>query len=374
MYLNFIKYFLFFIFLTLHLNASAQINDEKPSEKEEIKDTIVVHGMVLHGKITRIGPERLSFQLLYSEGQSHFAYRDIDSIKTKYTYRISHNRMDIEGRIIGIEDKKYLKVVEKDDNLRTVKIADIDNFVMSVNDDDSFENRVRNRIPYTKGNIHMGFELEDGSSKKRKTDILFNLKHEKAEHETQLYVDYEFDRTKTGDNPEVQNKDELTGILTYKNNYKNDQFVFAALYADYDRPRYVQSRYIPSVGYGYRFSFDKSKWLEPAIGVGYARTRYVDDLYQKNDFSVASFKLSGNYRVDDVMLINTLIVDGFVLYFPSLENYDEDWVLRSNLNFTVPLFDFFSVKLKIDYINNSNPDPSVGNNKTTTKLLFGLDF
>ena len=374
MHFNLIKYFLFFIFLTFNISASANINAEKPSEEEEIKDTIVVHGMVLHGKITKMDPEQLSFQILYSKGQSHFAYRDIDSITTKYNYHISYNRMDIEGRIVGIEDKKYLKVIESGDKQRTVKIADIDNFVMSVNHDDSFENRVRNKIPYTKGNIHMGFELEDGSSRKRKTDILFNLQHKQAEHEMQLYVDYEYDRTKTGDNPEVQNKDELTGIFTYKNNYKNDEFVFAALFADYDRPRYVESRYIPSVGYGYRFSFDKSKWLEPAIGVGYAKTRYTDDLYLKNDFAVAAFKLSGNYRVDDVMLINTLIVDGFLLYFPSLENYDEDWVLRSNLNFTIPLFDFISVKLAIDYINNSNPDPSVGNNKTTTKLLFGLDF
>jgi hypothetical protein len=48
--------------------------------------------------------------------------------------------------------------------------------------------------------------------------------------------------------------------------------------------------------------------------------------------------------------------------------------MRGNLNFTVPLFDFFSIKLAFDFINDSNPDPNVGNNKTTTKLLFGVDF
>ena len=44
------------------------------------------------------------------------------------------------------------------------------------------------------------------------------------------------------------------------------------------------------------------------------------------------------------------------------------------VNFTVPLFDFLSVKLAFNLINDSNPNPDVGNNKTTTKLLFGVDF
>ena len=51
-----------------------------------------------------------------------------------------------------------------------------------------------------------------------------------------------------------------------------------------------------------------------------------------------------------------------------------DWISRANLNFTVPLLDFFSVKLQFGWINDSNPDPDVGNNKQTAKLLFGVDF
>ena len=373
MHLNLLKYFSFFIFLTLFTCAASTIDE--PSEEEEIRDTIVVHGMVLHGKITKMGSERLSFQILYSKGQSHFAYRDIDSIKTKYTYRISYNRMDIEGRIVGIEDKKYLKVIEKDNKHRTVKIADIDNFVMSVNDDDSFENRVRNKMPYTKGNINVGFQLEDGSTIKNSIDVLLNLKHKQAQHEVLLYLDYEYEARETETTPKYDYTDEIVGMLTYKNHFKNNQFWYTSLLADYDRPRFVKNRWVPAVGYGYRFEFDKSVWLEPSIGLAYAMTRYTDEeLYPDKNFAAAALGLSGYYRMDDIAIINTFIVDGFVVYYPSLENHDEDWILRSNVNFTIPLFDFFSVKLAMNYINDSNPDPTVGNNKTTTKLLFGLDF
>jgi hypothetical protein len=375
MHFTFIKFFLFFIFFTFYINAGGFINGNKVSEKEEIKDTIVVHGMVLHGKITKIGPERLSFQILYSKGQSHFAYKDIDSIKTKYNYHISYNRMDIEGKIVDIEDREYIKVIEKDDKQRTVKISDIDNFVMSVNDDDSFENRVRNKFPYTKGNINVGFKIEDGNTIKNSIDVLLNLKHKKAEHEVMLYLDYEYETRETKTTPKYDYTNELVGILTYKNHFKNNQFLYATLAADYDRPRHVKNRFIPSLGYGYRFEFDKSVWLEPFMGLGYATTSYTDDiLYEDKNFAAYSLGLTGRYRLDDIALINTFIVDGFVMYYPSIENYDEDWILRSNLNFTIPLFDFFSVKLALNYINDSSPDPIIGNNKTTTKLLFGLDF
>ena len=108
--------------------------------------------------------------------------------------------------------------------------------------------------------------------------------------------------------------------------------------------------------------------------MGYVKTHYTDELYPDKNFAAAAIGLNGKYRMDDVPLINTFIIDGFLAYYPSIENTGEDWVFRSNVNFTIPLFDFLSVKLAWNLINDSNPAPTVGNNKTTTKLLFGLNF
>lgn len=371
MYTSVCRYCLLLCAITFFAQAGGKIAQE--SEKEEIKDTIVVHGMVLHGRVMGLGPEKLSFRLLYSEGLNHIAYKDIESIVTKYNYHISFKRMDIEGRVIGIEDNKYLKVLE-DEHERTIKIADIDNFVMSVSDDASFENRVRNKIPYLKGNINVGFEIETSGNQKNELDVLLNLSHKQAEHEVKFYLNYEHDTSETVDTDKVVNKDELTAILSYRNYFKNNQFYFTTLAADYDRPRHIQNRWIPSAGYGYRFNFDKNRWLEPSAGLGYVTTTYTDNLYPDKNFAAGALTLTGKYQIDDVALINTLIIDGFLLYYPSLEDLAEDWVLRSNLTFAIPLFDFFSVKLSFDLRNDSNPDPSVGNNKLTTKMLFGLDF
>jgi len=371
---------LFFIFLiglsTLQASQDNPLDLEvERAEDAKIKDRIVVHGMVLYGKIIDIGQDKLSFRLLYSTGVSRFAYKDIDAISTEYSYHISFKRMDIIGRIEGIEDnKEYLKVREGND-LRTVKISDIDNLVISVNDDPSIENIIRNKIPHFSGNINFGLERESGSNQKNTSTVLFNGMYKKAEHEVRLYVDYEFETTQTATTPKVENKDELAGILTYRNHFKNDLYWFGSLWANYDRPRQIQNRIAPAVGLGYQFKFKKERWIEPALGVAYVRTRYVDEmLYPENRFTAAAIGLNWKFQADDFLYMNSVIFDGFAMYYPSITDPSEDWIFRGNAGIKIPLFEFFSVKLIYTLVNDSNPDPAVGNNKSTTKLLFGFDF
>ena len=371
MFMKLYKYYLILL-LPLTINAGGNIHN---LPKEEItKDTIVVHNMTLYGKIVKIGSDKLSFRLQYSDGLSNFSYKDISSIKTNYNYHISYNRMDIIGKIIGIEDNKYLNIIEKNGDLRTVKIRSIDNFVMSTIDDDSFENIVRNKFPYTKGSVNVGFNLEHGTTEKRSVDIILDLKHKQAEHELSLLIDYEYETRETETKPKYDYTDELVGILTYKNHFKSNQFWYTTFMADYDRPRHINNRYAPSAGYGYRFQFEKHGWIEPSIGLGYVKTSYTDDKYTDKNFLATALILTAKYKMDNLLFIDRLITDGYIMSYPSLKNPSKDWLTRVNLNFTIPLFEFFSVKLALGYVNDSNPDPTVGNNKQTAKLLFGLDF
>jgi hypothetical protein len=270
------------------------------SKDEVIRDTIVVHGMVLHGRVVNLGPERLSFRLNYATGVNHIKYRDIDSIHTKYNYHISFKRIDIEGCVVAIEDGEYLKIIDSDGHERTIKISDIDNFVMSVQNDDSIENRIRNRFPYTKGSVAVGFEKENGNSKKDKIDVLINGRYKKAESEVMFYLDYAYETTETESSPKVQNKDELSTFLTYKYHHTNHAFYYGTIAAEYDKPRHIDNQYVPSVGYGYRFKFGKQRWIEPSIGLGYATVNYTNEIYGSKHFAVAAANLFWKYQIDKV--------------------------------------------------------------------------
>jgi len=374
-----IKLFLLLIYMGSGMLYASQQDpldlDIERAEDAKIKDRIVVHGMVLYGKVIDIGQDKLSFRLLYSTGVSLFAYKDIDDISTQYSYHISFKRMDIIGKIEGIEkNKRYLKIKEGKD-LRTVKISDIDNIVISVNDDSSIENVIRNKIPHVSGNINIGLEHENGSNQTNSVDILLNLEYKKAEHAVKLYLDYEFETTETTTTPKVTSKDELVGMLTYKNHFRNNLFWFGSMAADYDKPRQIRSRTIPALGLGYRFKFRKERWIEPTLGLGYASTKYMDKArYPDKKFTAASIGISGRYQIDDFMYLNSVILHGFMIYYPSIDHSGDEWIFRANAGLTIPLSEFFSVNLLYTLINDSNPDPAVDNNKDTTKLLFGFDF
>lgn len=346
-----------------------------PEKKEEIMDTIVVHGMILHGRVKNLGPEKLTFKLLYSEGQNRIAYKDIDSIHTKYNYHISYDRKDIVGRVIGIVDNEYLQVKTEKKTI-LIKFSDIDNFVMSVRDDDSLENRIRNNQPYLSGSANVGLEFESGGVRnKDEIDVLVNLKHKKAGNELSFYIDYEHDVTDVEGGTRIQNKDEMNAVLADRYFYKANDFVFGSLYEEFDRPRGVQNRFAPSLGFGHRFKWDKDKWVQPALGLAYVVTRYVEeDLYPKNSFAAAALALNGKYQFNNLVLIDSLRIDGNFIYYPSLTDPYQDWISRTNIFFTIPLLDFISLKFAWQWINDSNPDPAIGNNKMQTNVFFGIDF
>ncbi|WP_373030983.1 DUF481 domain-containing protein [Sulfurovum sp.] len=353
--------------------AGGNISNDK-SKKEVVMDTIEVHGMVLKGKITNIGPHKLSFRLVNIDGINHIAYKDIDAIHTKYRYNISYGDERINGRVVGIVDQESLKV-QSAGTTKVVKITDIDHFAMTIEDDPSVENYVRNKVPYLKGNFSIGLELESGSSVTDEIRVQANLLRKKAQNETYLHFDYEYETKKTPGIPKTETTDELSIMVGNRYFYDRDNFLYGALIGEYDRIRNIDARWVPTAGYGHNFKLGKSSWIKPSIGLAYVWTRYTDNtLYGDSSYTAAALGLTGEYLIEDVYLINKVKIDGRVVYFPSFTDPNEDWLTRANLAFTVPVYEFFTTKLSFDYINDSNPDPSIGNNKTQTNLMFGFEF
>jgi len=353
--------------------AGGNIAKDKDT-KEVVLDTIEVHGMVLKGKITNLNTNSLSFKLVNIDGINRIKYKDIDSIHTKYRYNISYKDERFNGRVVGIANEESL-IVQTAGKTKIVKITDIDHFSMSVDDDTSVENYVRNKAPYIKGNFRVGLELESGSSVTDEIRIQADLLRKKAQNETFLHFNYEYETKETPGTPKTDTTDELSIMAGNRYFYDTDDFVYGALIGEYDRIRNVDARWVPTAGYGHAFRPDKNSWIKPTIGLAYVWTKYTDNtLYEDSSYTAAALGLTGEYKIEDVYLINKVVIDGRIMYFPSLSDPNEDWLTRANLGFTVPVYEFFTTKLSFDYINDSNPDPSIGNNKTTTNLMFGFEF
>ena len=69
-----------------------------------------------------------------------------------------------------------------------------------------------------------------------------------------------------------------------------------------------------------------------------------------------------------------IYLDVDLLYMPSIDPFADDWLFRSFVDFTVPLFDPIALKLLLANVNDDNPSPDVGNNKFTATMALSLEF
>jgi hypothetical protein len=69
-----------------------------------------------------------------------------------------------------------------------------------------------------------------------------------------------------------------------------------------------------------------------------------------------------------------IYLDVDFLYMPSIAPFADDWLFRSFIDFTVPLFDPIALKLLLTNVNDDNPSPDEGNNKFTATMALSLEF
>jgi hypothetical protein len=346
-------------------------------------DTIVVRGTVLQGRITELTSKNVAFSLVYGSGTIRIDYKNIDQITTEHEYHIFYAGKETTGRIVGIKDHAFL-VVRHNNVKELVKIENIDRFILSVKENDTIENRLRNRFPYTRGNIDIGVETETGVKTKRKITIDYNLIRKKQNQRQILDIHYAYETTTTDtDEGSYKSLDKKELYIWGEENYllTKESFLFGQLGYDFDQPRGIEYRLYPSIGYGYRFMIDADTWIQLKGGGGYVyESFYTYDpppgtpLVSKNDYGAVFIGISAKDHIKNIWLIKELILSGDIFYMPSFQDPRADWLSRMKFVIEVPVSTMLSLKWVYRIVNDDNPVPSVGDNKTTTDIFLSLRY
>ncbi|GEM_PF-868029 len=343
-------------------------------------DTIVVRGgTVLQGKITELTDKYVEFSLVYGSGSIRIDYQNIEQITTEHEYHIFYNGKETTGRIVGIKEHAFLIVLHGGIK-EFIKISNIDRLILSVKENDTLENRLRNRFPYTRSSIDIGIETETGVKYNRKITIDYHMTRRKTNHREIFDVHYAYETTTTS-RPEGNTKslDKKELHITGEEDMLIDpkRFWFAQLGYDFDQPRGIRYRLYPAVGYGYRFIFTQDAWIQFKGGGGYVyeafypyETNNLADIIDNNDYSAAYIGISAKDHFYTLWLVGELIVEGKIFYMPSLTDPAHDWLSRMTWTVEVPINSMLSLKWVYRVVNDDNPVPEVGNNKTTTDLYI----
>jgi len=352
------------------------------TQSVQLIDTVVVKGSVLQGKIDQLTSEYISFKLIYGEGSIRINYSDIESLSTEHEYHIYFDGKETQGYITEIQDHAFLKVQHgKVEELIT--IAKVDRFVVSENEDSSFENRLRNTFPYWSGNMDAGVEYESGSNTKNKLKVAGHVERKRGDYKTILDVTYAYETTQTVDTAKVLNKHELYTFLEQDYRFAKNEFVFVELGYDFDVPRYVDNRLYPAGGYGYRMQAAKKRWVQFKVGGGYVYENFLGNTdtdlnitrpNSTNHYVAALFGVEAEYEIEDLIIINRVLLGANFFYMPGIKDLKENWLLRYSITASIPLSKALSLKMVSREITDSNPAPEVGNNKFTFDLYLSLRF
>ena len=351
-----------------------------PEIKKVKIDTITVKGAVLQGQVVELNSEYLKFSLIYGSGSIRIDYTDIEQLMTEHEYHIFYKGKETTGKIVGIKDHAWL-IIKHGNVEELIKIEYIDRFLLSVNEKDTLNNRLHNLFPYTKGNVDIGMEYESGSNIKRKLSFAAHVVHKVTKHRTVFDISYAYEETDTVNTTKTLNKDEWVIFAEHDYYYNKNNFFFAQLGYDYDRPRGVKGRIYPAAGGGHRFEKSRDVWLQLKLGASNVTEKFfpydVNGTMVENgsnSYIAAYLGADARYIMKSIWLLRELRFSGQLFYMPGFENPKKDWLFRAKGNIALPIGESLALRFVVNYVNDDNPTPAIGNNKLTMNLYLSILF
>ena len=211
-------------------------------------------------------------------------------------------------------------------------------------------------------------KFEEGAVDKRRIEPFLRIERLKRPTRFVLDLRYAFEEQKKAEDKSfATTKNEFVGFLLGEYDFSDRFFAFGRPAVDWDRPRDIEFRFYLAAGVGYRLFKKEQNFIQFPVGLGYVYENF--DGFGTNSYLSWYIGLGGRYEFGKGV---TLDVD--LLYMPSITPFADDWLFRSFVDFTVPLFDPIALKLLITEVNDDNPSPGVGNNKVTASLALSLEF
>jgi len=234
--------------------------------------------------------------------------------------------------------------------------------------DGSFWKRQRIKSRHWSASLALGLKFEEGAVDKNKIEP--SLRIERLRRPTRYVLDlrYAFEEQKKGDDQSfATTKNEFVGFILGEYDITDRFFGFGRPAMDWDRPRDIDLRVYPAAGVGYRLFQKEQNFIQFPVGLGYVYENF--DGSGTNSYVSWYVGLGGGYDFG-----KGIYLDVELLYMPSIAPFADDWLFRSFLDFTVPLFDPIALKLRLTNVNDDNPSPEVGNNKFTATMALSLEF
>ncbi len=360
---------IFCLFICIFASAAQIYADSSPPAEDQPGDEVTFGGQTLQGRILRLGPNGIEFEPIHAKGKLTIQYEKIEEIVTQDAFIIFYGAEDtmVRGRLLGVEEGR-LMIGSDRASVQRIPINEIIAGISLEDYDGSFWKRQRIKYRHWRASLALGLSFEDGAIDKRKITPFLRIERLKKPTRYVLNLRYAFEDQKRADDKSfVTTKDEFVGFIYGEYDVTDRFFVFGRPAMDWDTPRDIDLRVYPAAGVGYRLFQKEQNFIQFPVGLGYVYENF--DGFGTNSYLSWYIGLGGRYDFG-----KGIYLDVDLLYMPSIAPFADDWLFRSFLDFTVPLFDPLALKLRLTNVNDDNPSPGVGNNKFEATMALSLEF
>lgn len=342
------------------------------AESGEPVDEITVKGQTLRGTLLSLGSETIEFDTIYGSGTLHIPLEDVEDIETAVPVRVYFGESDetVAGPLVGVRDGLLL-VGEASKTQVSVALDDIRYGIPQPRYEESFIRRLRSDFRAWNVELDVSLDFDQGALDKQKARIAGEVSHRSDPFRLRMQAAYAVDIQKLRGNPEETTKDEFSGTFLAEYDVWKKLVGFGLMGGEFDRPRRVETRLFPTAGLGYRIFDSERVKIQPKLGFGYVYEEFKDtgSGNNTNDYAAGYLGLDGSYRWDTGAELRARLG-----YWPGLVHPRHNWLFRSELTATVPIWDPLALRTTIININDNNPSPDTGNNKFQTIMGLTLDF
>lgn len=329
-------------------------------------DEIKVDGTVLEGTIVAVDADGVDFEPALGSGTLSIAYADIEEVRSDGRFFVLHGEDgEVRGRIVGIDDGALLVGDDMETANRIESAAiyagyEIDGTVSQIQ-------RLRSQWRYWTASFDAGFAISSGTTDTTHTAIGFRSERRKPGSRYLVGASYLFGTEKQKGAEENTLNNEVHGNTKAEYDLTNWLLAIGAFDAEYDEIERLSYRLVPKAGLGYRLYKTDKAFFQLETAPAYVAERFFGG--DKNGFFAISFGAEGEYK-----LPYSAVLAARAEYLPAVDDWANDYLLRSEISFTMPLVGVLNFRASLADQYDNTPAEGTDRNELQTSLGLSVVF
>ncbi|MGH7789288.1 MAG: DUF481 domain-containing protein [Candidatus Binatia bacterium] len=346
--------------------AVATAEEVAPAAPPPPPDTVTSKGTVLRGKITAISSAGLTFEPEYGKGSIAIKWEAVEDLSTSGRFQVLYgDGEELYAPLAGFSNST-LYVGPQVEGASMIAVDTIHSGV-PIGDEPSFLDRTRSYWRYWDGSLDFALNVQQATT--NTTGFLLGFHTVRRNNPTRLFLDadYRYSTQEKNDEDKTTIEDRAFGAARGEYDFTPRFYGYGSGDATYDAIQKLSIRAIPKAGLGYVFwedqlDDDRRDFLSGDVGGAWVYEKFFTQRFDngpiqsespENNYFAIAFGAAAAYH-----LPYGAKFDWRLDYLPAVDDFVNDYLLRTTGSLLLPVYGPIGAKLAItdEYDNTPAPD------------------